>query len=173
MSGALPRTAVVVGNPRPNSRTLGAALHLVREVVGTDPDLVVDLAVAGAEVLDPASVTVSTWVDQVQAADLVVVASPTYKATYTGLLKVFLDRFPADSIAGVAVPLMVGAGPEHALAAEHTLSPLLRHLGASVPTSALYVLDARWDDPTAYADWLERARPRLRRHLRPEPAVIG
>ena len=31
------------------------------------------------------------------AADLVVVASPTYKATYTGLLKVFLDRFPAGA----------------------------------------------------------------------------
>ena len=32
-------------------------------------------------------------VARVGEADLVVVASPTYKGTYTGLLKLFLDRF--------------------------------------------------------------------------------
>lgn len=162
MSGALPRTAVVVGNPRPNSRTLGAALHVVREVVGSDPDLVVDLAVAGAEVLDPASVTVSTWVDQVQAADLVVVASPTYKATYTGLLKLFLDQIGADDLAGVvAVPVMVGAGAQHALAVETHLRPVLVELGAVMPTRGLYLQEADLPDlgPVLDAWWVTAEQP--------------
>ena len=42
-----------------------------------------------------------------------VVASPTYKATYAGLLKLFLDRLGGESLAGVtAVPLMLGRALE-------------------------------------------------------------
>ena len=50
------------------------------------------------------------WSRRWVSADLVVVASPTYKATYTGLLKLFLDRFAGGTgLRGVAVPLMLGA----------------------------------------------------------------
>ena len=39
-------------------------------------------------------------------------ASPTFKATYTGVLKLFLDKVPTDGLAGVAaVPVMMGADP--------------------------------------------------------------
>jgi FMN reductase len=160
-----PRVAVVVGNPKPASRTLAAALHVAREVAGAEPDLVVDLAELGPALLDWADPTVAGLVEQVGAADLVVVASPTYKATYTGLLKLFLDRFATDGIGGVAVPLMLGAGPAHALAVETGLRPLLVEIGATVPTRGLYVLDHEHDDPAAYAPWLAAARPRLARHL--------
>ena len=153
------RTAVVVGNPKPGSRTLVAAQHLARELTATEPDLVVDLATLGAALVDWADPAVDALVTDVAAADLVVVACPTYKATYTGLLKLFLDRFAIGQLRGVAVPLMLGAGPAHALAPELGLAPLLSHLGAVVPTGGLYVLDKQYDDPAAYADWLERARP--------------
>ena len=89
------RVAVVVGNPKPRSRTHAAAVHLATEIAGSAPDLVVDLADLGAGLLDWSDAGVDELVEQVRAADLVVVASPTYKATYTGLLKLFLDRFPA------------------------------------------------------------------------------
>ena len=140
------RTAVVVGNPKPGSRTLAAATYVARELTGGDPDLAVDLATLGAALLDWKDPTVAGLVDEVGAADLVVVASPTYKATYTGLR-------------GVAVPLMLGAGPAHALAPELHLRPLLSELGASVPAPALYVLDHQYDQPEAYDDWLAQARP--------------
>ena len=134
------RTAVVVGNPKPGSRTLAAARHLARGLTHTEPDLVVDLGAIGAALLDWDDPTVAALVDDVAEADLVVVASPTYKATYTGLLKLFLDRFPAGRLDGVAVPLMLGAGPAHALAPHVALGPLLGHLGAVV-LDGLYVLD--------------------------------
>ena len=95
---------------------------------------------------------------EVGAADLVVVASPTYKATYTGLLKLFLDRFSTDGLRGVAVPLMLGAGPAHALAPELALRPLLAEIGGTT-VRGHYVLDSSYDDPAAYADWLARVRP--------------
>jgi FMN reductase len=160
-----PCVAVVVGNPKPGSRTLAAALHVAREVAGAEPDLVVDLAALGPALLDWSDPNVAGLVDQVGTADLVVVASPTYKATYAGLLKLFLDRFANDGIRGVAVPLMLGAGPAHALAVETTLRPLLVEIGAAVPTRGLYVLDREHDDPAAYEPWLATARPRLERFL--------
>jgi FMN reductase len=151
-------TAVVVGNPKPASRTLAAATHVARELTGAEPDLVVDLATLGTALLDWQDPTVGTLVEQVTAADLVVVACPTYKGTFTGLLKLFLDRFGADSLTGVAVPLMLGGGPAHALAPELSLRPVLAEIGGTT-VRGHYVLDSRYDDPTAYADWLDRVRP--------------
>ena len=156
------RIAVVVGNPKPESRTLDAAVHLARELAG-ESDLVVDLATLGAAVLDWADPQVTELVEQVGTADLVVVACPTYKATYTGLLKVFLDRFAGGTgLRGVAVPLMLGAGPTHALAPELTLRPVLAEIGGTT-VRGLYVLESRHDDPAAYADWLDANRTAVTR----------
>ena len=160
------RVAVVVGNPQPASRTLAAATYVARELAG-EPDLVVDLATLGPAVLDWADPGVGELVREVGEADLVVVASPTYKAAYTGLLKLFLDRFSGGTgLSGLAVPLMLGGSPAHALAPEHTLRPVLTEIGGSVPGRALYVLDAAHDDPAAYADWLALTRPLVMAHLR-------
>jgi FMN reductase len=50
--------------------------------------------------------------------DVLVVASPTYKATYSGLLKAFLDRLATGSLAGkTAVPVLLGGAPNHQLEA--------------------------------------------------------
>ena len=108
---------------------------------------------------DPA---VSAAIEAVRAADVLVVASPTYKATYTGVLKLFLDLFPAGGLDGVtAFPLMLGAGPGHALAPELSLKPVLVGLGALCPSPGLYLLDSAWSEPDAGAAWLEVARRRL------------
>jgi len=93
-----------------------------------------------------ASAAVEDAVEQVTTADVLVVASPTYKGTYTGLLKVFLDRLPHQGLAGtVAFPLLVMRLPQHALAVEVHLRPLLVELGATVPTPGLAVLEPDLD----------------------------
>ena len=158
----LTRVAVVVGNPKPRSRTHAAAVWLATELAGTAPDLVVDLADLGPALLDWSDPHVAELVTRIGEADLVVFASPTYKGTYTGLLKLFLDRFATDGLSGVAVPFMLGAGPGHALAPELTLRPVLTEIGGSVPVRGLYVVDSAFDDPRAYEAWLVSAR----RHLR-------
>lgn len=154
-----PTVAVVVGNPKPRSRTLEAATYVATELSGRAPDLVVDLAELGAGLLDWQDETVAGLVAEVGAADLVVFASPTYKGAYTGLLKLFLDRFATDGLRGVAVPLMLGAGPGHALAPELTLRPVLTEIGGVVATKGLYVVDKAYDDPEAYAHWLGLSKP--------------
>lgn len=162
--------AVVVGNPRPESRTLRAAVGVadaLKPVSGEGERLVVDLATLGSSLLDWEAAEVSELNAAVAASDLVIVASPTYKATYTGLLKVFLDRYGNNGLAGtVAVPVMTGAAPIHALAPEVSLRPLLVELGASVPTRGLYILESLFDDlPAAVGPWAEVASPLLKRSL--------
>jgi FMN reductase len=140
------RVVAVVGNPRPGSRTHAAALELrdalAAELGAAETDLV-DLALLGADLLDRDSLARAEALATAAAADVLVVASPTYKATYTGLLKLFFDAYGPAPLAGVrAVPLMVGAGPGHALAVDVHLVPLLLELGASCPWRGLYVLES-------------------------------
>jgi FMN reductase len=153
---------VVVGNPKVGSRTLAAARRIAAELTGRPADLEFDLATFGAGLLDWSDADVALAVAQVRASELVIVATPTYKGSYTGLLKLFLDRFGAGSLEGVqAVPLMLGGHWRHALAPEVFLKPVLNEIGASTPTAGLFLLDSHWDAPDALAGWLATARRQL------------
>ena len=159
---------VVVGNPKPGSRTLTVAEAVAAaaaEASGlADAErLTLDLAELGPELFDWSSERVRVAVDAVRHCTLAVVASPTYKASYTGLLKSFLDWFATTDLAGVVVvPVMVGAAPQHALAVEVHLRPVLVELGATLPTRGLYVMESQLADlDPIVAAWVEEAGPRL------------
>jgi FMN reductase len=156
---AVVSVAVVVGNPKPRSRTYQAAHIVAERLAGQPADLSIDLADLGAALLDWSDPAVAELVTAVQRADLVVVASPTYKATYTGLLKLFLDRFGAGSMTGTAVPLMLGGHWKHALAPELLLKPVLVEIGATCPTAGLFLLDSEFEASDTLDSWIERARP--------------
>jgi FMN reductase len=104
---------------------------------------------------------------QVANSQLIIPACPVYKASYTGLLKAFLDRYGNNGLAGtVALPVMMGAAPQHALAVETHFRPLLIELGATIPTRGLYVLESQMDDLDAViGGFMETAGPLLARAL--------
>jgi len=164
---------LVVGNPKAGSRTLAlgsavaAAAADAAALDGTDP-LTIDLAELGPQLFDWSSADVREAVQGIRACALVVVASPTYKASYTGLLKAFLDWFSTTDLLGVTVvPVMTGAGAHHALAVEVHLRPVLVELGATIPTRGLYVTEgelAASDD--VIVEWLLAAGPQLRQAVR-------
>ena len=157
-------TVVVVGNPKPASRTRAAAELVVERLTGAPPGTVVELADLGPALLGWGDPAVDAAKQTVRDAGLVVVATPTYKATYTGLLKLFLDQFGAGELHGtVAIPLMLGASPVHALAGELTLKPVLSEIGLSCPTPALFLLDSAWEASPELDAWVERAREVLGR----------
>jgi FMN reductase len=145
------RFVVIVGNPRPASRTLtvaGAAASTVTRAAGLpDHHLTIDLCVLARHLLLPEpSPAVEEALDQVTGADLLLVVSPTYKGSYTGLLKVFLDRVPHRALdRAVALPLMLMGVAEHAPAVDAYLRPLLVELGATVPVPGLAVLESDLD----------------------------
>ena len=153
------RMVVVVGNPKPASRTLDAACSIAQQLAGQPADVVIDVVELGAGLLGWGDEAVAQAVAEVQGADAVVVASPTYKASYTGLLKLFLDQFAAGSLAGVvAFPVMLGGAWAHSLAPEVFLKPVLAELGASCPMPGLYLLDTDYESPEGLDDWVKLAR---------------
>jgi FMN reductase len=127
----------------------------------------VDLAEHAGQLFDPGAAELTELTRQVAVSDLLIAASPTYKATYTGMLKAFFDRYGNNGLAGVtAIPVMTGAWAGHLLAAEVHLRPLLVELGATVPTRALYVTEPQLPDlDETVTTWAETALPHLRKAL--------
>jgi FMN reductase len=165
------KIAVVTGNPKPASRTHSVALAvadaLAKELPGAETHLVVDLAGYAPRLFDWSDEELTTLTAQVAASDIAVFASPTYKATYTGLLKAFLDRYGNNGLAGVtAVPVMTGGWPGHLLAVEVHLRPVLVELGATVPARGLYVTEPELADlDKAVGTWSATAAALIRRSL--------
>jgi FMN-dependent oxidoreductase (nitrilotriacetate monooxygenase family) len=152
---------VVVGNPRRGSRTRAAAELAARRVAEhhglSGAVRTIELADLAPELLtDGPGVTEA--LRTLASARFAVVATPVYKASYTGLLKAFLDSYGPLGLDGVAtVPLVVSASPEHARAGDDHLRPLLVELGATVPQTSLALLESDLPDVQAQVDeWIVR-----------------
>jgi FMN reductase len=157
--------SILVGNPKPRSRTLQIAEAVVAALF--DPKeidvTVIDLADVSSHIFEWPSDVMNQLTETVASSDILVAASPTYKATYTGLLKGFLDRYPNDGLRRVtAIPVMTGADLTHAIGGEVHLRPLLVELGAIVPTKALYFVTGQMDQmDDIVAAWVSGASDRL------------
>jgi FMN reductase len=157
------RITVLTGNPKPDSRTRRIAEALGGRVADELPGVEVtgiDLAAVADRLFRWPDAGLAELTATVAETDLLIVGSPTYKATYTGLLKAFFDRYPNNGLAGVcAVPVMTGSSEVHALAVETALRPLLVELGASAPSRGLYFVMDRmhWLD-AVLDDWWQANR---------------
>jgi len=83
-----------------------------------------------------ASPRLQAVIDQVVAADALVVVTPIFKASFTGLFKSFIDALDQDALIGKPVLLAaMGGTARHSLAIDHALRPLFAYLQAlTVPT---------------------------------------
>ncbi|MQA79696.1 MAG: NADPH-dependent oxidoreductase [Streptosporangiales bacterium] len=162
----------LIGNPRPSSRTRALADAIRRALIGelmarapaTYETQVLELGELVGVTFDPEPVrgraAVADPFGPVRAARLLIVATPTYKATYSGLLKIFLDQFSHGDLAdAVAVPVAIAAAEEHRQSVQANLRDLLVELGASVPAPAVAVLEPELESRTVgdiAAEWVHR-----------------
>ncbi|MEZ0109551.1 FMN reductase [Catenulispora sp. EB89] len=142
----MPSILAVSGSPSPASRTVSAVDHALSWLADrghrTAHLAVRDLP--AAELLAGArdTVAVREAFDAVANADGVIVATPVYKAAYTGLLKAFLDLLPENALAGkVVLPLATGGTVGHLLAIDYALRPVLTALGADHVLPGRFLLD--------------------------------
>jgi FMN reductase len=107
-------------------------------------------------------------VQQVADARVVVIATPVYKAAYSGVLKVFLDLLPQTGLKGKTVlPLATGGSPHHMLALDYALRPVLQALAAKQIRPGIYATDAQvFVLPEAQARWPPISRCALTRPCR-------
>ena len=137
----------ISGSPSANSRSTALLRHVLARFDDGVPRAEIALrelppaALVRAELADAAIVGALA---QVAAARLVLVATPIYKAAYSGLLKTFLDLLPQDGLRGKTV-LAIGTGcsSAHLLALDYALKPVLATLGARHILDTIYAVDAQ------------------------------
>jgi len=99
------------------------------------------------------SPTLQTAIDAVTGADGLIVASPIFNASYSGLFKTFFDVIEHDSLEGRPVLLAATGGTaRHSLALEHALRPLFSYLGADTVRTAVYAASEDWGRSGVPAD---------------------
>jgi FMN reductase len=125
---------LISGSPSASSRTVTVLSALAAQL--TEAGLTTSVLHA-RDLADPAPALAL-----IAGSKAVVVGSPIYKASLTGLLKSFLDLLPPEALKGkVAMAIATGAAPGHALAIEHELAPLLFALGADAVVRGQYFID--------------------------------
>jgi len=140
--------AALSGSPSARSRSTAllqlALMSLESEAASQHLIAVRELpavALVSADVQEP---EIRAAADAIARADLVIVATPIYKAAYSGLLKTFLDLLPQDALRGKTVlPLATGGSAAHLLALDYTLKPVLAALGARHVLDGVFATDAQ------------------------------
>ena len=139
---------LIAGSPSERSRS-AALLDAVAQRLSVRGALVDrihirDLSPQALLLADFGHPTVVNAIDQVADASVLVVATPVYKAAYSGVLKVFLDLLPQAALKDKTVlPLATGGSPHHMLALDYALRPVLQSLGARHVLPGIYATDAQ------------------------------
>jgi len=146
MSTAAPYVVALSGSPSETSRTAQLIPHIepkLREA-GYQVDTI-HLRELPAQDLFTARVdspAVRDAMARFERARGVVIATPIYKAAYTGMLKTFLDVLPQFGLAGKSVlPLATGGSIAHVLAIDYALRPVLTSLNPKHIVNGLFILD--------------------------------
>ncbi|MEH0576607.1 MULTISPECIES: FMN reductase [Streptomyces] len=83
--------------------------------------------------------------EAVTAADGLIVVTPVFSASYSGLFKSFFDVLDPDALAGKPVLIAAtGGSARHSLVLEHALRPLFAYLRAVVVPTAVYAASEDW-----------------------------
>lgn len=83
--------------------------------------------------------------EAVTAADGLIVVTPVFSASYSGLFKSFFDVLDQDALTGKPVLIAAtGGSARHSLVLEHALRPLFSHLRAVVVPTAVYAASEDW-----------------------------
>ncbi|MBY8345146.1 MULTISPECIES: NADPH-dependent FMN reductase [Streptomyces] len=181
----MPTILAVSGSPSPVSLT-HRVLTRAAERLGGRGHLVDVLAVRALPsgpllAADTAHAEIDSAVRQFTQADAVVLATPVYKAGYSGLLKTFLDLLPQFALDGkVVLPLATGGSLAHVLALDYGLRPVLMSMKPAAVAESLFVHAEQAEADTAraqldaatdrFAELVEALHRPTRRHLTPAAA---
>ncbi len=184
-----PKVVAVSGGLYKPSRTR----VLVDEIVATlghhkAIDLhLIDLADIASElggVVNPADLPahIAAHIHAIETADVLIVGSPVYRATYTGLFKHLFDFVHHESLVDVPVLLAATGGSErHALVLEHQLRPLFSFFQAVTLPIGVYASEADFVNYRVASDSLrtridlaiQRALPFVSKRSQPEAAALA
>lgn len=103
------------------------------------------VAVANNFVTGFPSAPLAAAIDAVTSAQGVIVVTPVFTASYSGLFKSFFDLIDPDALTGKPVLIAATGGTaRHSLVLEHALRPLFAYLRATVVPTAVYAASEDW-----------------------------
>jgi FMN reductase len=119
-----------------------------------------------------------TAVETVTGADGLIVVSPIFSASFSGLFKSFFDVLDKDALVGKPVLLAATAGTaRHSLALEHAMRPLFAYLRAVTVPTGVFAATEDWAGAggvdRALADRIDRAAGELADLVTGRPASAG
>ncbi|MEX1031330.1 MAG: NADPH-dependent FMN reductase [Paenibacillaceae bacterium] len=140
------KVIIVSGSPNPASRLTGINNYVEQRLtelsVFSGHLAVVTLPAEDlifAKFNSPAIIAANALVE---SADAVIIASPVYKASFSGVLKTYLDLLPQNGLSGkIVTPLFIGGTIAHLLTIDYALKPVLSALGANHFGSGVYAVD--------------------------------
>lgn len=158
MTAALSAVAIS-GSPRSPSKSKSLAELLLASLARHDcATSLIDVADLPADALlarNP-DAAIDAAVAATGAARIIVAASPTYRALYTGALKCLFDLMPPAHLAGkICVPVQTAASPAHFLALEYGMKPLFASL-EGVAIDGVYATDAQFTEGAPQQALLDR-----------------
>ena len=142
------KLTAVLGSVTPPGRLLKALTAMAAAAQRAEPGLeaeiinLADVRIAFADGRAPEAYgdDTASVVKRVATADIVVLASPVYRASFTGALKNLLDHLPVEAL--MAKPcgiIAMGATAHHFLGVEWHLRDILTWFGALVPPTGVYL----------------------------------
>lgn len=149
----MPKIVAVAGSPSPQSRTSSLVVGIQERIAQRIPaeTSLVEVAellpglVARSRAEAPSEVARALL--SVEQADLLIVGTPVYKGSYTGLFKHFIDLVDYKALNGVPVALLATGGSDrHALVVEHQLRPLFGFFNAHTLPTGVFVSDGAFVD---------------------------
>ncbi|MBB6625887.1 FMN reductase [Nocardioides sp. KIGAM211] len=100
-------------------------------------------------------------IDTVRRADALIVVTPVFSASYSGLFKTFVDVLEPGLLDGTPVLIAATAGTSrHSLVLEHALRPLFAYLRAVVVPTGVFAASEDFADPRL-SERIERAAGEL------------
>ncbi|HWO98485.1 MAG TPA: NADPH-dependent FMN reductase [Bacillus sp. (in: firmicutes)] len=139
---------IISGSPSPSSRS-SAVADFVGELLEKEGNQLRHIKVRDLPAEDllyakfdsPAVQQAKTLV---AGADAVVVVSPVYKASYTGIFKTFFDLLPEKALSGKTIlPIANGGTTAHLLSLEYAFKPLVSVLGATDIVDGVFIADSQ------------------------------
>ena len=140
------KIAIINGNPSLTSRLNGIIQYveqkLLREGVDIEHIQVAELPADDLIKANFDSDAIRKANQKVEEAKVIIIASPVYKASYTGVLKTYLDLLPQKALSGkIILPLFIGGSIAHLLSIDYALKPVLSTLGARLIIGGVYAVD--------------------------------
>src|SRR6267143_1297289 len=138
----------ISGSPSATSKSRVLVEHVLAQLEARGAAIrLIDVATLPADALlgRGSASQLTDALTRVAEARIVVAGTPVYRATYSGLLKVFFDLLPQDALIGkVGVPLVTGHGAAHSVSIDHGMRPLFASLGATVVTNGVYATSGQF-----------------------------